>query len=153
MQFFFKTESSYYYPLSRATLSLRPALRRSGCATLPIGGRLSFANFFLTHLVLFARKGWIPRPLGRNKGIQPWLQYLLRTTHTSLVRVRMFWYRGIRFMRNSYPVACCGVRWFLDFASQAEALDSKSNFLQKYCDESILQYECICFCRKLCHRC
>ena len=27
-------------PLCRATLSLRPALRRSGFATLPIGGRL-----------------------------------------------------------------------------------------------------------------
>ena len=37
---FFLDQGQYANPLSRATLSLRPALRRSCSATLPIGGRL-----------------------------------------------------------------------------------------------------------------
>ncbi len=41
--FFFLDHIFFANPLCRATLSLRPALLRSGFATLPIGGRLLFA--------------------------------------------------------------------------------------------------------------
>ncbi len=41
--FLFLDHIFFANPLCRATLTLRPALRRSGFATLPIGGRLLFA--------------------------------------------------------------------------------------------------------------
>ena len=41
---FFLDQGQYANPLSRATLSLRPALRRSCFATLPIGGRIGAAK-------------------------------------------------------------------------------------------------------------